>query len=228
MKHPRFSVPPAVSGILTILRILPRVSRPLTLLLFASVLAATAVPIAATVVTGLLVGSIPSAVRGGLDSAAGHYTLALLAGASLLIVAERLLMPFQGALATAFGRWVDRHLQERTMAAVGGPTGVSHQEDPTVLDLIETARGVGVHGLRPGDAVAALASLLPSWLAALGSAAILTAFHWWIGLTWLVMWPVVLYYLQREYLRVGEAGYGQTAALRRADYYRDLALKPAG
>ncbi len=114
------------------------------------------------------------------------------------------------------------------MAAVGGPTGVSHLEDPAVLDLIETARGVGVHGLRPGDAAAALASLLPSWLAALGSAAILTAFHWWIGLTWLVMWPVVLYYLQREYLRVGEAGYGQTAALRRADYYRDLALKPTG
>jgi ABC-type multidrug transport system fused ATPase/permease subunit len=203
------------------------VSRPLTLLLSVSVLAATLLPLAATVVTGLLVGSIPPAVRDGLDSAAGRYTLSLLAGASLLIVAERLLTPFQGALASAFGRRVDRHLQERTMAAVGGPTGISHLESPAVLDLIETARGVGVHGLRPGDATAALANLLPSWLAALGSAAILTTFRWWLGLAWLIMWPVVLYYLQREYLRVGEVGYGQTAALRRADYYRDLALRPS-
>lgn len=227
MRRIRISLPPTVSGVLAILRILPLVSRRLSVLLSASVLAATALPLAATVVTGLLVGSIPPAVRDGLDSDAGRVTLSLLAGAALLIVGERLLMPFQAALGTVFGRQVDRHLQERTMAAVGGPAGIAHLEDAAVLDLIETARGVGVHGLRPGDAAAALASLFPSWLAALGSAAILTTFRWWLGLVWVVMWPVVLYYLQREYLRVGEVGYGQTEALRRADYYRDLALKPA-
>jgi ATP-binding cassette, subfamily B, bacterial len=34
---------------------------------------------------------------------------------------------------------------------------------------------------------------------------------------------VLLYALQGEYLRVGQVGFGQTTALRRADYYRDLA-----
>ncbi len=226
MRRPRLSVSPTVSGIITILRILPRVSRRLTLLLSASVIAATLLPLTATVVTGLLVGSIQPAVDDGFESSAGRYTLSLLAVASLLIVAERLLAPFQEALATVLGRQVDRHLQERTMTAVGRPTGISHLEEPAVLDLIETARGVGVHGLRPGDASAALANLLPSWLAALGSAAILMGFRWWLGFAWLMMWPVVLYYLQREYLRVGEVGFGQAAALRRADYYRDLALEP--
>lgn len=226
MRRLRPSVSPTVAGVLTLLRIIPRVSRRLTLLLSAGVLVATVLPLATTLVTGRLVGSIPPAVRDGLGSPAGRGTLTLLAAAALLIVAERLVAPFQAALAIAVGRHVDRHLQERTMAAVGKPTGIGHLEDPATLNLIETARGVGVHGLRPGDAVAALASLLPSWFVALGSAAILATFRWWLGFAWLAMWPVVLYVLQREYLRVGEAGYGQAAVLRRADYYRDLALRP--
>jgi ABC-type multidrug transport system fused ATPase/permease subunit len=72
--------------------------------------------------------------------------------------------------------------------------------------------------------VAALASLLPSWFQAVGSAVILATFRWWLGLVWLLLWPVILYYLQREYIRVGEAASGEAASTRRADYFRDLAL----
>lgn len=220
-------LPPALSGVLAVLRLLPRVSAPLTVLLATLVLISSALPIAATVVAGLLVGSVPAAVRDGLDSPAGQHALTLLALVALLIVTERLLGPFQGSVASVLGRRVDRYLQERTMSAVGRPVGISHLEDPAVLDLIETARSVGMQGLRPGHAVAALASLLPSWALALGLAAILLAFRWWLGLGWLLLWPVLLYYLQREYLRVGETAYDQAAAVRRADYYRDLALRPA-
>ncbi len=219
-------LPPALAGVLAVLGLLPRISARLTALLAAIVMMSSILPLAVTVAAGLLVGSVPAAVQGGLDSEGGRRTLALLGIAALLIVAERLMSPFQASLAAVFGRRVDRCLQERAMAAVGRPIGIAHLEDPAVLDLIESARGVGMQGLRPGDAVAALASLLPSWAQALGSAAILATFRWWLGLLWLVMWPVLLYYLQREYLRVGEARFGQAAALRRADYYRDLALRP--
>ncbi len=219
-------LPPALAGVLAVLGLLPRISARLTALLAAVVMMSSILPLAVTVAAGLLVGSVPAAVQGGLDSEGGRRTLALLGIAALLIVAERLMSPFQASLAAVFGRRVDRYLQERAMAAVGRPIGIAHLEDPAVLDLIESARGVGMQGLRPGDAVAALASLLPSWAQALGSAAILATFRWWLGLLWLVMWPVLLYYLQREYLRVGEARFGQAAALRRADYYRDLALRP--
>src|SRR5437763_1763367 len=116
LRLPRRSVPPALSGILAVLRLLPRVSFSLTILLAAAVFAATLLPLAFTVVTGLLVGSVPPAVHAGLDSAPGRHTLTLLAIAALLIVSERVLGPFQAALASVFGRQVDRHLQERVMA----------------------------------------------------------------------------------------------------------------
>jgi hypothetical protein len=212
----RRPLPAALVGIVAVLRLLPRVSRPMTARLATGVLAATLLPLAATVVGGLLVGSIPAAVRSGLDSDAGRQTVTLLAGAALLLVGQRLLWPLQGALAAAFGRRVDRHLQERAMAAVSRPWSIASLEDPAVLDVITRAQGVGTQGQRPGDAVAALANLLPSWLQALGSAAILLAFRLWVGLAWLVLWPIVLYYLQREYVRVGQTASGQAAAVRRA------------
>jgi ABC-type multidrug transport system fused ATPase/permease subunit len=112
------------------------------------------------------------------------------------------------------------------MAAVDRPAGIVHLEDPRILDLIRNAQGIGTQDFRPGTAVAALASLVPSWLQALGSAVILATFRWWLGLAWIVLWPVVLYPLQREYIRVGQAASGEAAATRRAGYYRDLALNP--
>lgn len=222
----RRSLSPTLAGTFALLRLLPRVSRARTALLAAGVLAGTLLPLGATVVAGLLVGSVPAAVRGGLASAAGRASLSLLVGAGALIVAERLLTPFLAALAGTFGRAVDRCLQERVMAAIGGPSGVAHLEDPAILDLIETARGVGAEGTRPGAAVTALASLLPSWFQALGSALILALFHWWLALVWVVAWPVVTYYFQREYVRVGEVASGQAGAVRRAEYYHSLALDP--
>src|SRR5260370_19595160 len=113
----RRPLPAALAGIVAVLRLLPRVSRPMTVLLAAGVLAATLLHLAATVVGGLLVGSIPAAVRAGLDSSAGRHTAALLVGAALLILGERLLWPFHGTLAAAFRRRVDRHLHEPAMAA---------------------------------------------------------------------------------------------------------------
>jgi ABC-type multidrug transport system fused ATPase/permease subunit len=218
--------PPALAGLLALFRLLPTVSRRLTAALAAMVLVMTGLPLAFVILSGLLVGSVPAAVHGGLSSGAGHHALLLLALAAASVVGQRLLAPFGAALAMIFGRRVDRHLQERVMAAVGRPAGIGHLEDPDVLNLVESARGVGAQDFHPGDAVPALASLIPSWLQALGSAAILIGFHLWLGIGWILLWPVVLYYLQREYIRVGEVAAGESGAVRRADYYRDLALTP--
>lgn len=217
---------PTVTGTLAVLRLLPRVSGGMTAALTAAVILATAMPLGFTIVTGILVGSVPAAVRSGLDSSAGHHTLVLLGIAAGLIVGQRVLAPFQASLSEVFGREVDLHLQERVMAAVARPAGIGHLEDPEMLDLMQTAQGVGGGEYKPGQAVASLASLLPSWLQALGSAAILFGFRWWLAVLWLVMWPVVLYYLQREYIQVGKTASGEAGALRRAGYFRDLALLP--
>ena len=63
--------PPALTGTLVLLRLLPTVSLPLTILLALAVLVSAALPIAVTVVSGLLVGAIPAAVRSGLASPPG-------------------------------------------------------------------------------------------------------------------------------------------------------------
>jgi ATP-binding cassette subfamily B protein len=226
LARPAWLGSPAVAGTLAVLRLLPRVSRPLTWLLLVATAIASVLPIAVTVATGLLVGSVPAAVAGGTGSPAMGRSLGLLAVAGALVAAIRVLGPLQTALASSFARAVDRHLQERIMVAVGRPGGLAHLEDAATLDLIHSAQGVGGEGLRPGDAVRALASLVPSWFQALGSAVVLIGFSPAIGLTWILLWPLVLAVLQREYVRAGLAGLGQAAALRRADYLRDLALTP--
>lgn len=222
----RRPVPAMLHGTLVLLRLLPAVSVELTSMLTVAVLATAALPIALTVISGLLVGSVPAAVQTGLASPAGQRAIRLLVAAALLIVLMRVLGPLRSTLASVFARAVDRHLQERVMAAAATPSGIAHLEDPAILDLLKNTEGVGGEGWRPGGAVISLATLLPSWCQALGSAALLVRFHWWVGLAWLLLWPVILTVLQREFLRVGQSAYGQAAAVRRSDYYRDLAIRP--
>ncbi len=209
------------------LRLLPQVSRRRSILFAVGVAASSVLPVALAVVTGLLVGSVPAAVRGGLDSAAGRSSTNLLVTLAILLVVLRLVGPVLGALTEALGRGLDRLLQEKVMVAVSRPEGIAHLEDPEVLDDVRQVRGLGMDPTRPSMAIEALSWLLPSWLQALGSAAVLAFFHWWLGLVWLVAWPLIVYVMQREYIRVGEITYGQSKALRQAEYLRDLALRPA-
>jgi len=220
----RLHANPTLEGILAVLRLMPAASRTGTALLALGVLVSALLPLALTVAAGTLVGAIPAATGRGVWSPEGQAALALLAGVTGLTVASRVLGPIIGTLAAMLGREVDRLVQRRIMAAVNRPVGIAHLEDPATIDLIEHAQQTGAGGRRPSVAVSSLATLLPSWLQALGSAFLLIRFHWWLALTWIIFWPVVLYYLQREFLRVGEARYLSTADLRRANYFRDLAL----
>jgi ATP-binding cassette subfamily B protein len=151
----------------------------------------------------------------------------LLGVTAAIIGLQNILAPAVAALSEVFGRSVDRYMQEQVMEIVARPSEIAHLEDSEVLDLIATSQGIGTEGfMRPGLAVASLSRVLPNWARSLGGAVVLMFFHWWLGLGWLLLWPVLLYYLSREYIKVSEAGAGQSAALRRADYYCDLALAP--
>jgi ATP-binding cassette subfamily B protein len=211
-----------VKNILTVIQLLPQVDRRKSILFVLGVLAASILPIASAVVTGLLVGSIPAAITDGFDSQAGRSTLNLLIATVSLVILLRVVGPLQIALATTLGREVERYLQERMMAAVGRPSGIAHLEDPDILDRLRIVEGLGIATNRPSFAVIGMAYVFPSWLQALGSAAVLIWFHWWLGLAWLALWPILVYYMQREYLKVGQVNYGQSSALRQADYLRDL------
>ncbi|KOV82483.1 ABC transporter ATP-binding protein [Nocardia sp. NRRL S-836] len=226
MRNPLRSLPPTAKGILAVLRVLPRVSRPRTALLAGGVVVSAVLPIGIAVLTGLLVGGIEGAARDGAGSPAADRVGTLLVAVAVAILVERLTSPLLRATVSTLGRDVDRYLQEVVLGALGRPRGIAHLEDPDVLDEVRIVRGLGMSAHRPGQTVEALPEVLTSWLRAIGSAAVLTWFHWWLGLLWLVVWPIIVYRMQRDYLRVGEEGFGQSAQLRQAEYVRDLALDP--
>ncbi|WP_152362937.1 ABC transporter ATP-binding protein [Microlunatus speluncae] len=211
-------------GVFAIVRVLPRLNPRLATVLAVTILLSAALPVVAAVLTGLLIGSIPAAVAGGTGSAAMARTVWLLVVIGLLVLIDRAVAPIAKTAAEALGRELDSHLAERVMAAVGRPEGIAHLEDPETLDEIRIARGLGSDLNRAGRAVESLPRALPSWFRALGSAGVLFALQWWLGLLWLIIWPVSLVLMQREYVKIGAVVYGQSAALRRAEYLRDLAL----
>jgi ATP-binding cassette, subfamily B, bacterial len=218
-------IPPTLSGIAALVRVLAKASPGRSALGVLLIVAAALLPIGVAVATGLLIGSIPAAVSAGLDSSAGQELLVLLAVVGGLVLAQQVVTPLLTTLGETLGRQVDRELQERVMSAVGTPAGIAHLTDPEVLAGLRVVRGLGLaDNDRPSLAVGALASVVPAWLRALAAAAVLVAFHWWLGLIWLVTWPLVVYFMQREYFRVGQVGFGQSAALQQAEYLRDLAI----
>ena len=224
-KPRRVGIPPTLQGIIALLRVLPKVSPGRSALGALLILAAALLPIGVAMATGLLIGSIPDAVREGLASDTGRQMLTLLAVVGGLVLAQQIVAPLLTTVGETLGRQVDRELQERVMSTVGQPAGIAHLTDPEVLAGLRVVRGLGLaDNDRPSLAVSALASVVPAWLRALAAAAVLIAFHWWLGVIWLVTWPVVVYYMQREYFRVGQVGFGQSGALQQAEYLRDLAI----
>ena len=211
-------------GIATVIRLVVRLGRGRSSVAAATVVLGSAVPVAIAVSAGMLIGSIPSAVGASLGNGPGRRPLALLGVVAGLVLVQRIVQPLLRMLMTDLGRDLDRHLQEAVIAAVGRPVGIAHLEDPSVQADIRIARGLGLESIQPGRAVEALPQVLGPSLQALGAAAVLTAFRWWLGLIWLLAWPVLFYLMQHEYVRVARVAYDQSQDLRRAEYLRDLAF----
>jgi ATP-binding cassette subfamily B protein len=211
--------------LLALLRLLPRVNRAKIVVGALGIALASLLPIAVGVATGLLIGAIPDTVDVGLSSPAGRRLLTWLAVVAGLALTQQILSPVVSTLGETLGLEVDRHLQEQVMATVGRPAGLAHLTDPEVLAGLRVVRGLGMaDNDRPSLAVTALVTVVPAWLRALGAAAVLLVFQWWLALIWLVTWPIVVYYMQREYFRVGQIGFGRSGGVRRAEYLRDLAI----
>ena len=115
------ALPPALTGLWALLRILPKVNRQKALLGFAGIILASALPVAVTIATGLLIGAIPAAVRGGLDSTDGRAMLTLLTVAATVVLLERIVAPVLRTLAGTLGRsMAQRAKGQRTIARGAG------------------------------------------------------------------------------------------------------------
>jgi len=177
---------------------------------------------------GVLVGSMPATIHAGFASAAGHRTVQALAAWGGLMLLLQIVPRIRTAIVTAMGWRLDSSLRQRTMSAVNRPWGIAHLEDPAVANLISQTGGIGVAGYTPGTAFNQLINArVATTLSALVSGALIIGYHWWAAA--LLAGVLVAFGMvrARTFTRMAGAVVGQTTAVRRAEYFRNLALSPS-
>jgi len=131
-------------------------SRPLSFAVAAYAIAASVLPNLVLIAAGHLVGEIPAAARDGLSSAAGHRLVFALVLTGVAYAAALVLGPVQSSLSSVVKWRLVYSTEARLMAAVSGPAGIAHLEDPKVLDDLALAQGK-LTGQMPADAPMTLA-----------------------------------------------------------------------
>ncbi len=205
---------------------LPGLSRPLTVGLCAATFATAVLPVAFTLATGALVGTLPGAVRYGAASAGGQAAFAALGVAGLLFLAAHAAGDVRTALGEALGRRLDVRLQQRLMRATCAPHGVAPLEEPGTQARVAQVREGAAGWWTPGDTVAPLASVVAAWLQIAGALVLVAGFRWWLSLLLLGAWLAASHAYRRSFLDTTRAFSLQAALLRRASYLRDLAMTP--
>jgi ATP-binding cassette, subfamily B, bacterial len=131
-------------------------SRPLSFAVAAYAIAASVLPNLVLIAAGHLVGEIPAAARDGLSSAAGHRLVLALGVTGAAYAAALVLGPVQSSLSSVVKWRLVYSTETRLMAAVSGPAGIAHLEDPEVLNDLAMAQGQ-LTGQMPADAPMTLA-----------------------------------------------------------------------
>ena len=211
-------------------RQLPAVSGPLTALLGALIVLGVLRSLGFVLATGVLVGTVPDAISGGLDSAAGTRLMTALAAVVILFVVGQVAEPLQSMVADILGRRLEGHLRTRIIAASVGvhpPTGIGHLEDPRLRDLITRARSAALGHHTPAMALNGLVYIAATRLELIGAVTMTAVyFHWWlaVGLVGVLLAARTL--VRRPLASVIQTVMETTPDLRRSDYYAELALAP--
>ena len=201
-------------------------SHPLSFAVAGYAIAASIMPNLVLIAAGHLVGSIPAASAAGLGSAAGHRLIFALAITGALYAAALVLGPVQSSLSSVVKWRLVYRTEDRLIAAVSGPVGIAHLEDPKVLDDLALAQGQ-LTGQMPADAPMTLALVVSNRISGLFACAVLASWRWWLGLGMLVMWMAIRR-PQLALIREQGALYaGGSEPLRRAWYLHRLAARPA-
>lgn len=217
---------PVLGGSLTTMRMLPEIGWARIFLLAFIVIVRAALSIGLIYAGGIFVGAVPGAVQNGLSSSDGNRLITGLVWASALFVVTMVLPPFQTAVSESAGRRLDGKLRARVMEGVLRPIGMAHLEDPSVTDQLSLAEGVGPGKWTPGDALVGLVDNIATRLTVICAAAIVGRFRWWLGLWILLSGVIFRSRLITEGSKRLKVLLGETEALRRSDYFRDLALTP--
>jgi ATP-binding cassette subfamily B protein len=181
-------------------------------------------PVAFIVVTSVVVGRVPAAVRQGLDSPEWRSLRNALLLAGVLFLIQQISWPLQWACGEMVTWRVDDAVRDRVARASFSPVGIGALEDQQTLDeLAELADPHRALGFSPGAACAGLLTLVSRYLQwAVAAALIGVVYTWWAGVAAALGALVVRMGVRHGVGRLGAFEMSFAAARRRRDYYRDL------
>ena len=189
----------------------------------AATLAAAVVPTLFFVASGRVVAAVFAAAAGDGPAADAHRWLLI---SALLFVLQQSLAPVRAVATADLGYRLEQAIRNRIMRATLDPVGIAHLEDPAVMDHVARARAIATGQVSPLVATMSLFTLASRYLAATGAAVLLVTWKWWLGLGLALAYIAIGRSSRRVFRAVLDAVYGAVPALRRSDYYRDLALRP--
>ena len=182
-------------------------------------------PVAFVLATGRLIGAVPAAVRSGAGSKDASWLLVLVGVTAVVFVLQQTVTPVRENAVWQLAWYIDIGLQQRVMRATTAPVGIAHLEDPKTLDRIAVARGLDGQ-MTPGMAIVGVANMTTRYLSGTGSMLILCSYRWWLGLVLAAASILNSARGRREFTSVASVVYGLAGTFRRADYIREVALKP--
>ncbi|MGY3515804.1 ATP-binding cassette domain-containing protein [Micromonospora sp. PTRAS2] len=213
-----------------IVRLLPRAGwAAVTAAVVNNVLLAAA-PVLFIVMTSLLVGRLPAAVRDGVDSPAFGRLVTAFVVAAAALSAQQLLAQLQLTTGLLVQRRVDGWVADELMAAALSSPGMEPLDDRALTDRLSEASREVEQGIQsPGAACAGMLALLARYGQLTGYAVVVgVVFSWFAGVGLLAA-VLAFRHGQRGGLRKYAAIYGTIVArVRRLTYFRSVATgKPA-
>ncbi len=204
-----------------------RMSPPFAVLLVLLAALSIALGMGFTVASGVVVGSVPGALRSGLASAAGARLIGSLVALLALFWVMQAMEPLHDELIGALGRRMGGTLRGRAMRASLGPVGTRHLEDPALQNLVTRVRSAITGPYTADLAVLGLDNLLLKVFQSAASTALIWVYYrWWLALGLVLLLVAVRTRIRRQVLEAAEAMTYSAPSLRRAEYYLDLALVP--
>lgn len=185
-------------------------------------------PLGVILATARVVALAPEAVAAGVGSPEGRRLLLLLVLVAALFVLQQAIGSVLFNLAELLSRWLHGTTHRRLMLAAGAPTGIGHLQDAEVLDRVAVARGAGPFEMHAGHVIVGGADVARQWLHALGATVLVALIDPAAGVALLATALVLRRQVTTLLYHATLERTGQSNALRRATYFRELALAPVG
>lgn len=213
-------------GRLEIAGLIPRAGWRLVVPLILMHLLAGAAPVGFVIATSIVIGRVPGAVDGGVDSPAWDSLVRGFVVAAIVFLLAQIMAPAVTAVNARVRRRIDGQLRDEVLALVGETTSIAPLENHEVLDeLAEVTRQLDTDWNTPGQAVAGFLALIARYTTLVGLCTVLSLqSFWWAGLA-IFASTMTFRTVNRGGLRRFSAAWRTIMpASRRRDYLRDLAM----